>query len=110
MLKVRQAVTIPHVRYPNDKQCDCGHDFSSDPNEFHLERCKFRGERVMFNDYVQRVLDVYAMFPNDLSGDELIWRTDGKYSPVTFMILCSDFFDYGTADLEVITPENVYLL
>ena len=57
-------------------------------------------------DFVLRVLRAFAMSPND-SNDMLLWRTDGKYAPITFMANCSDLFDWATADCEVITPENV---
>lgn len=43
-------------------------------------------------------------------ADEIWWRTDGEYSPVTFFVVCNDLFWWGTADCEAITPENIYLL
>lgn len=39
--------------------------------------------------------------------DDLWWRTDGEYAPVTFFIKCSDTFAYACADLEQVTPDNV---
>lgn len=54
-------------------------------------------------DYILRVLRVMS-FDNT---DELWWRTDGEYAPVTFFIKCSDTFAYACADLEEVTPENV---
>jgi len=50
-------------------------------------------------DFICIVLDLYARA--DLH-DELWWRTDGQYAPVTFFAMCSDFFDWATADCEPI--------
>ncbi len=56
-----------------------------------------------------RVLRAFAVWPNE-SNDMLLWRTDGRYAPITFFANCSDLFDWATADWEVITPENVGVL
>jgi hypothetical protein len=56
--------------------------------------------------FVMRVLNVFAMWPNDCN-DSLMWRTDGEYAPITFMVNCSDEFDWATADAEVITPDDI---
>lgn len=57
-------------------------------------------------DFMHRVLAVFA-FDNT---EDLWWRTDGEYAPVTFFALCNDLFAWGTADLERITPEDLPLL
>jgi hypothetical protein len=54
-------------------------------------------------DYAHEVLDLFAF---DNTGD-IWWRTDGEYAPVTFFVLCSDLFWWGTSDLERITPDNL---
>lgn len=56
--------------------------------------------------FVMRVLTLFAMFPHD-STEMLMWRVDGKYAPLTFMVSCSDFFWWGTADCEVISPDEI---
>ena len=57
-------------------------------------------------NFVLRVLRTYE--PMDL--EEVLWRTDGKYAPVTFWAGCNDCFWWATADTEEITPENIHLL
>lgn len=42
--------------------------------------------------------------------NDLFWRTDGEYAPVTFWVNCNDLFYWACADNEEITPENVELL
>lgn len=42
--------------------------------------------------------------------DELNWRTDGEFAPVTFWVNCSDLFFWACADAEAVTPENVEVL
>lgn len=42
--------------------------------------------------------------------DDVWWRTDGKYAPVTFMVNCNDLFAWGCADCETLTAENIELL
>jgi hypothetical protein len=55
------------------------------------------------------VLRVLATVGTD-NHEDIWWRTDGEYGPVTFWVKCSDLFWWGTADLEELTPENVGLL
>lgn len=57
----------------------------------------------MTDEFVLRVLRVFAF---DHCGD-IFWRTDDEYAPVTFMVKCSDLFDWGSADCETVTPENI---
>jgi len=42
--------------------------------------------------------------------DNLMWRTDSEYAPITFFVNCSDLFWWATADCEQLTPENLPLL
>jgi hypothetical protein len=45
-------------------------------------------------------LDVLSFLAEqDLYG-AVFWRTDGPYRPVTFFVICSDVFFWGTADAE----------
>lgn len=50
------------------------------------------------------VLDVLKVFEVD-HCDELLWHVDGD--TVTFTILCNDFFYWGCADGERVTPDNL---
>jgi len=59
--------------------------------------------------FVLRVLQITGVFAGELCGD-IYWRTDGEYAPVTFWIGCNDLFDWGSADSEQITPENLPIL
>jgi hypothetical protein len=58
----------------------------------------------MTDDFVLRVLKAFE-FDNT---DSLWWRFDGD--KVRLFAQCSDFFEWGTADLEEILPEDVDLL
>lgn len=42
--------------------------------------------------------------------DSFWWRTDGDYAPVTIFAPCNDFFHWGCADLERVTPDNIGML
>ncbi len=55
-------------------------------------------------DMIVRILSIF-----DSSGD-FMWRTDGQYAPVSFFILCSDFFWWAVSDAEKITEDNLDLL
>jgi hypothetical protein len=57
-------------------------------------------------DFVMRVLIAFAMSPHDLC-EELSWRVDGQYAPITFLVNCSDTFAWATADCEPLTPETI---
>jgi hypothetical protein len=51
----------------------------------------------------------FAVFNDDggPSRDELWWRTDGEYAPISLIIDCSDVFFWGRADCEDLTPDNI---
>lgn len=53
------------------------------------------------------VIDVLREFARADAHDELYWRTDGLYVPVTFFAMCSDVFNWATADCERITTQNL---
>ncbi len=57
-------------------------------------------------DFILRVLRVVGTN----NHDDIWWRTDGEYAPVTFWVKCSDLFWWGVADLEDLTPENIGVL
>jgi hypothetical protein len=56
--------------------------------------------------FLRRVLATFAMAPHDFNED-LIWRVDGKYAPITFWVNVSDVFDWASADMEEITPDSL---
>ena len=61
------------------------------------------------DEFVMRVLRIFNAFTGP-DHDELWWRCDGDYAPITFMVNCSDLHWWGTADSERVTPDNVALL
>lgn len=52
---------------------------------------------------VMRVLSATA-FDN---CQDVWWRVDGEYAPVTMLVNCNDVFYWGCADAEAITQENI---
>jgi hypothetical protein len=57
--------------------------------------------------WLLRVLDLVA----SVDGHDILWwRTDGEYAPLTLFVNCNDFFYWGTADAEEVTPENTDVL
>lgn len=44
------------------------------------------------------------------SSEELWWRTDGEYAPVTLMINFNDLFLWGCSDVEELTEDNIDFL
>lgn len=56
--------------------------------------------------FTLRVLALFAMFPNDCT-EQLMWRCDGEYAPLTFMVNCSDVFAWACADAEIIEPGDI---
>jgi hypothetical protein len=57
-------------------------------------------------EFVRRVLAIFNGFHGQ-DGENLHFRVDGKYAPVSFFVNCNDAFWWGCADGEEITPENV---
>lgn len=53
-----------------------------------------------------RVLRVFAF---DWT-EQVWWRTDPEYAPVTFLVKCNDLFAWACADCEPITAENIDVL
>lgn len=39
--------------------------------------------------------------------DDIWWRTDGEYAPISIFAKCNDLFFWGCADCERITAENI---
>ncbi len=59
----------------------------------------------MNTDFVKRVLDATAFD----HCDDIWWRTDTEYAPITFFVNCNDLFFWGSADCEELTPDNIEL-
>lgn len=53
---------------------------------------------------------VMKIFDDIDEKDMLWWNTSGTYAPLQFSVMCSDTFDWATADSENLTPENIGLL
>ena len=47
---------------------------------------------------------------NPMDCDDILWRTDSEYAPVSFFVNCNDLFFWGCADAEDVTPVNIALL
>lgn len=56
--------------------------------------------------FLLEVLDVFAFDHTE----DLFWRTDGEYAPVTFFARVDDVFAWGTADLERVDDNDVAAL
>ena len=52
-------------------------------------------------------LRVLKIFSEHDACDDVWWRTDGDYAPVTFLVNCNDLFYWACADAEAITKCNI---
>ncbi len=55
---------------------------------------------------VRRAFAVFNGFDGP-SNDELWWRTDSDYAPITLLVNCNDLFFWGCADSETLTPADL---
>ena len=55
---------------------------------------------------IRRAFTVFDGFDGP-SNDELWWRTDDEYAPVTLLVNCNDLFMWGCADCETLTPADM---
>ena len=53
---------------------------------------------------------ILALFDPEISDNERLWWRVSPSGEIRFMILCNDFFDYATADAEVIEEDDIALL
>lgn len=58
-------------------------------------------------DVIIRIMAAFNGFGDSPSTDDIWWRTDAEYAPVTMMVNCNDLFFWGCADCEEITPEDI---
>jgi hypothetical protein len=57
-------------------------------------------------DGIRRAFAVFDGFSGP-SSDELWWRTDDEYAPITLIVNCNDLFVWACSDCETLTPENL---
>ena len=57
-------------------------------------------------EFVMRVLRAFAP-PYASCTEDLSWSVTGDYAPLTFLVDCSDTFDWATADSEPIGPADI---
>lgn len=62
-------------------------------------------DRSGFDAVVMRALSVTA-FDN---CDDIWWRVDGEYAPLTLFVNCNDLFFWACSDCETLTAENIDL-
>lgn len=65
-------------------------------------------EEIKHADFetIRRAFAVFNGFDGP-SHDELWWRTDAEYAPVTLLVNCNDLFFWGCADAEHLEPDNI---
>lgn len=75
------------------------------------------GERLRLEQRVDALekamaffLRVMKIFDDIDEKDSLWWNTSGPYAPLEFFVMCSDSFDWATADAEPLTPDNIAVL
>ena len=56
-------------------------------------------------DTVIRAFKIFNGFDGP-SSDELWWRTDEEYAPLTLFVNCNDLFWWGCSDCEELTPDD----
>ena len=55
------------------------------------------------------IIDVLTITAFD-NCDDIWWRVDGEYAPITIFVNCNDLFFWGSVDCEPITQDNVETL
>lgn len=68
-----------------------------------LEENKLLRQNKRENRLVMRILSATA-FDN---CNDIFWRVDGEYSPLTIFVNCNDLFWWATAELEAVTVDNI---
>lgn len=58
---------------------------------------------------VLRAMRVFNGFEGP-TNEDIWWRTDEEYAPVTLFANCNDLFFWGCADCEEINDENIHVL
>lgn len=55
---------------------------------------------------IRRAMAVFDGFDGP-SSDQLWWRTDDEYAPITLLVNCNDLFFWACADCEVLHGGNI---
>lgn len=55
---------------------------------------------------IRRAFAVFNGF-NGPCSDELWWRTDEQYAPITLLVNCNDLFVWGCSDCETLTAADI---
>lgn len=64
-------------------------------------------------EFIQELLQLFDKYDQH---DDLMWRTGRMWGggnfeePASFMVRCNDTFEWGCADMEDVTPDNLPLL
>jgi hypothetical protein len=67
---------------------------------------KLGGAQTTDFETIRRAMAVFNGFDGP-SCDDMWWRTDGEYAPVTLLVSCSDLFVWGSADCERLAPSDL---
>lgn len=60
-----------------------------------------------FDPFILRILKIIAKYED---FEQIWWRVDGEYAPVTFIVNCNDLFYWACSDAESITIDNIDIL
>lgn len=68
-------------------------------------------EKIEHSDFetIRRAFAVFNGFEGP-SNDNLWWRTDAEYAPITLLVHCNDLFAWGCSDCEPLGPSNIAAL
>lgn len=59
---------------------------------------------------LENILRLLSIFDECKGGgytDDIWWRTDSQYAPVTFFVNCNDLFAWGCSDCETVLPSDL---
>lgn len=60
--------------------------------------------------FISRVMRLSTILEDGMDREDLWWRTDGPYAPVTYFVNANDLVYWAVADAEMITPDNIEAL
>jgi len=58
---------------------------------------------------IKDILPIMQAIAEGQACEDIWWRTDGEYAPVTFLVNCNDFFAWGCSDCEELTVEHLHV-
>ena len=59
---------------------------------------------------VELAMKVLTLLADHDTCEDVWWRTDGEYAPITFIVNCDDLFYWACADAVEITEDNFPLM